>query len=214
MFVVAAKRCSTSEEGGLETFIGRQIDAAKAPARAHVLVRSGTDATLLKQTALAENKAGSMDVGCYHTNPLIIPAKQSSNAYLSTIHFPPDSSREPELKRSYQSNPTASLRIYTPNYSTSTLDIRSEKTHKQASNSALQPVLPKSAKRWAIQRNGEGKRDPDSTRLGLNVPAGTSALELKTKEELLLYLNDVEQRLKSALDDCLPALMESTPNVN
>ncbi|EFO63989.1 Hypothetical protein GLP15_3898 [Giardia lamblia P15] len=211
MFVVAARRGPASEEGGLQTFIGRQIDAAKAPAKAHVLMRSGTDATLLKQTALAESKLGPMDIVCYHTNPLIIPAKQSSNAYLSTAHFPPGSNREPELKRSHQSDSAVSLRNYTPNYSTNTPDIFPEKTRKQTSDSTLRPMLPKSAKRWAVQRNGESKRDAGSTQFGLNVSAGTSALELKTKEELLLYLNDVEQHLKSALDDCLPTLMESSP---
>lgn len=214
MFVVAARRGPASGEGGLQTFIDRQIDAAKAPAKAHVFMRSGTDVTSLNQANLAESKAEPIDMTRYYTNPLAIPVKQKSNAYLSTIHFLPDPNLEPELKKLCQEDPITSLRIHTPNYSTSTLSTVTRKSQKQDSDLASQPVLPESTKRWGIQRHGETQRSSNSVHTGPKLSVSASAFELKTKEDLLLYLNDMEQYLKPALDDCLSILMRSTPNVN
>lgn len=211
MFVVAAERSTATRDGDLRAFIGQQIDAAKAPGKAHVLMRSGTDITTLNHTGPAENKTGPMKVTRYHTNPLAIPVKQKSDAYLSTVHFLPDSNREPQLKKSYQADQTASLRDHAPNYSGSALDAASERERKQHSNS--EPVLPKSAKRWTVQRHGVNQRDTDSTRVGL-IHSNPAALELKTKEELLLYLSSVEQHLQFALESCLPTLLDSIPDVN
>lgn len=211
MFVVAAKRSAETKDGGLQTFINQQIDAAKAPEKAHVLMRSGTDVTSLDHIDLLTNKTKSIKVTRYHTDPLAIPVKQKHDTYLSTVHFLPELNQEPQLKKSNQADPIASLSIHTPNYSTAPLNTASGKVYEQHSN--LEPVLPKSAKRWAIQSRGMNQRSTDSMRIGPNY-TNPATLELRTKEELVLYLNNVEKYLESTLNDCLPALMDSILNVN